>query len=120
MTDRPPQIAAMTVSELAERLGRGEALAVLDVREPRERAFAAIPLPPTATDLHVPMGEVPLRLDEISDAARTRLLVVYCHLGVRSGQVAAWLNRQGLQPVANLEGGIEAWSVGIDPRVPRY
>src|SRR3954469_13104486 len=98
----PPEIAELTVDDLRRRLGRGEAVAVLDVREDDERAFAAIRLPPTAIDLHVPMGQVAVRLPDIAAAARSAPLVVYCHLGVRSRQVAHWLARQGVEGVANL------------------
>jgi rhodanese-related sulfurtransferase len=110
----------MRPGELRRRLDQGEALAVLDVREPHERAYCALRLPPNARDLHIPMGELPVRLDELSDAARGNQVVVYCHLGVRSARVCAWLTSQGIRDVENLEGGIDAWSVEVDPAVPRY
>src|SRR3954447_17569611 len=116
----PPAIARLTAEELKRRLDRGEAIAVLDVREPAERAHCSIPLPPTAHDLFVPMGELPARLEEIKRVAGASTLVIYCHLGVRSRQAAGWLAHQGLSGIANLEGGIEAWSVDVDPDVPRY
>lgn len=106
--------------DLKARLGAGEALALLDVREDDERAFAAIPLPPGTVDLHIPLGEVATRLDQIEDAARGRSLVVYCHHGQRSMVAAAWLARRGIADVHNLEGGIDAWSRRVDPGVRRY
>ena len=114
-----PDVARMTPTELKARLERGEPLAVLDVREDMERALAAISTP-AAVDLFVPMGAVPVRLDEIHRAATGRTLVVYCHHGIRSLAVARWLAARGMTEVVNLEGGIDAWSTEVDPAVPRY
>src|SRR5215213_9639396 len=110
----------MQPGELRRRLDQGEALAVLDVREPDERAYCALRLPPTARDLHIPMGELPGRLDDLRDAALATQVVVYCHMGVRSARVCAWLEAQGIGNAVNLEGGIDAWSVEVDRSVPRY
>jgi rhodanese-related sulfurtransferase len=116
----PPDVAWMTADDLKRRLDRGEPVTVLDVREDDERAFCAIHLPPTATDLHVPMGLVSSRCAEIRRATAAAPLVVYCHLGVRSLAVARWLASQGMDRVHNLDGGIDAWSATVDPNVPRY
>jgi rhodanese-related sulfurtransferase len=102
------------------RLDRGEPLAVLDVREDDERAYAAILLPPTAVDLHIPLGQVSSRVAEIAGAAKGRRLVVYCHHGMRSMAAATWLLGTGIPDVQNLEGGIDAWSRRVDPAVARY
>ena len=85
---------------------------LLDVREPFERRLATI-----EPSLHIPMNDVPDRLNEIP---KDRQVVVYCHSGSRSMMVASFLNAQGFPSVANLSGGIDAWSVRVDPRVPRY
>ena len=106
--------------DLQARIEAGESLALLDVREDDEREYAAIPPPPGVVDLHVPLGEVAARVDQIEDAARGRTPVVYCHRGQRSMAAAAWLARRGLADVQNLEGGIEAWSRRVDPGVRRY
>ncbi len=105
---------------LKERLDKGAGLVLLDVREDDERDYAAIPAPPGVTDLHVPLGEVRGRLDEIRASAQGQTLVVYCHHGQRSMVAATWLARQGLNPVENLEGGIDAWSTRVDSKVRRY
>ena len=47
-------------------------------------------------------------------------LLIYCHHGVRSRRVADFLASQGFAELANLSGGIEAWSCEVDPAVPRY
>ena len=100
-------------SEIARRLrtepGR---LLLLDVREGYERDVARID-----PSLHIPMSEVPDRLAEI-DAERE--VVVYCHTGVRSAMVAGFLEQHGYRHVANLRGGVDAWSREVDPAVSRY
>jgi rhodanese-related sulfurtransferase len=113
-------IESITARQLQERFTRGDRLTLLDVREPWERDRASIAPPTGVTDVHVPMGYVSSRLDDIRDSSVRRLLVVYCHHGVRSRMVAEWLAGQGVQEAANLEGGIEAWSIEVDPSVKRY
>lgn len=115
-----PDVPEMSAANLKDRLDRGESLAVLDVREDHERDHAAIPLPPTARNLHIPMGEVASRYEEIAALASNRPLVVYCHHGIRSMVAATWLSRRGIGAVHNLDGGIDAWSRRVDRGVPRY
>jgi rhodanese-related sulfurtransferase len=66
---------------------------------------------------HIPMREIPARIDEID---RRVPLVVMCHSGGRSRRVAEFLLSNGFLNVFNLRGGIDAWSTEIDPQVPRY
>ncbi len=89
---------------------------LLDVREAWEREHCRID-GPTGPSLHMPMGEVTARFGELDPL---HPVVCYCHHGVRSLQVVAFLRRQGLQSVYNLAGGIEAWSLAVDPAMPRY
>jgi rhodanese-related sulfurtransferase len=89
-----------------------ESIVLLDVRWDSERRRAAI-----EPSIHIPMDEVPERLEEIP---KDREVVVYCHMGSRSLMVAGFLRENGFSCVANLSGGIDAWSVRVDPRVPRY
>jgi rhodanese-related sulfurtransferase len=110
----------LSARDLKRRLEAGEPLALLDVREPFERAFCAIPATAGTLDLHVPMREVPAHLDAIREAAGRAPLVVYCHHGVRSLMAARWLAAQGVAGALNLEGGIDAWSIEADPGTPRY
>jgi rhodanese-related sulfurtransferase len=65
----------------------------------------------------IPMNEVPGRLAEL-DAAQPVLSL--CHHGMRSLQVAAFLERQGFEQVFNIAGGIDAWSRQVDASVPLY
>jgi rhodanese-related sulfurtransferase len=85
---------------------------LLDVREPNEFAYCHI-----EGALHIPMGQIVSRLDEI-DAERE--IVVVCHHGMRSFQVAQFLESQGYGRVINLSGGIDAWARDVDPSIPKY
>ncbi len=85
----------------------------IDVREPSEHATARI----EGAQL-IPMRTIPQRLMELED--RDERLVVFCHHGVRSLQVAAWLREHGVENAQSMIGGIDAWSQRIDPAVPRY
>lgn len=85
---------------------------LLDVREPWEVAVCALPGATT-----MPMGQVPARASEID---RDRPVVCYCHHGLRSLQVAAFLARRGYDAVYNLSGGIDAWAREVDPSCPTY
>ncbi|MDG3004194.1 rhodanese-like domain-containing protein [Paludisphaera mucosa] len=113
-------IVELTARTLRERLDAGEPITLLDVRETHERAFAAIAAPASAGDLFIPMRTVPARLDAIREALDRGPVVAYCHHGVRSMMVARWLADRGLAGVLNLEGGIDAWSINVDPDVRRY
>lgn len=93
-----------------------DTLQLLDVREPWEVAGAPLRIAGT-TAIDIPMMQIPLRLAEIE---RSRPVVCICHHGARSAQVVAFLQMQGFDRVYNLTGGIDAWSVDVDPRVPRY
>ena len=98
--------------ELKRRLDAGEALTVLDVREPWEIKLASLP-----GTLNIPLNEVPARLGELNPHAE---LVVMCHAGGRSRRAAEFLSARGFTHVANLAGGIDAWSRDIDPDLPTY
>jgi len=89
---------------------------LLDVREPWEVETAAIRLQGVPAK-HIPMSRIPERLEELDPS---QSIVCICHHGVRSLQVVAFLERQGFESVYNLAGGIDAWSVEVDPSVPRY
>ncbi len=117
MVESVTQVSAL---DLKQRLDGGESLAILDVREDDERRYASIPVPDGIVDVQIPLGEVQERLEEIRAAANGRSLIVYCHHGQRSMVAATWLARQGVGPVENLDGGIDAWSTRVDRTVPRY
>lgn len=114
------EVNELSVTALQARFAAGEPVVLLDVREDHERQFAQIPAPAGFQDLHVPLGQVSTRVDEIRAAAQSGPLVVYCHHGQRSMVAATWLHRQGISDVVNLDGGIDAWSIRVDRGVPRY
>jgi rhodanese-related sulfurtransferase len=106
-------VSQLAPEEVARRLKADpQRVVLLDVREPYERELARI-----EPSLHIPMNEVPERIEEIP---KDREVVVYCHGGSRSLMVAGYLANRGYRTVANLDGGIDAWSVRVDPDVPRY
>lgn len=90
---------------------------LLDVREPWEFERAALRADGLVT-VNLPMSEIGQRIGELDPARPT---VCLCHHGVRSAQVAAFLEqRHGFTSVANFSGGIDAWSLEVDASVPRY
>ena len=102
-------------AEVKRRLDAGEKLHLIDVREPNEFAMARI----EGGEL-VPMRTVPGELQGLETRADEGPLIVFCHHGVRSLNVVNWLRGQGLDACQSMAGGIDAWSVAIDPSVPRY
>ena len=91
----------------------GEPFTLLDVREPWEVETARI----EGAKL-MPMGDVPSRAHQELDPEDH--IVVYCHHGVRSMNVTAWLRQQGFEKAQSMAGGIDAWSRTVDPKVPVY
>ena len=89
---------------------------LLDVREPWELQTASVTRA-GFTMLAIPMNEIPGRLAELDASARIACL---CHHGARSQRVALFLEQHGFDNVANLSGGIDAWSAQQDATVPRY
>ncbi len=105
----------ITPEEVKRRLDTGEALHLIDVREPHEVALARI----EGAEL-VPMRAVPGELQTLEARADNGALVVFCHHGVRSMHVVNWLREQGIEVCQSMTGGIDAWSLRVDPHVPRY
>ena len=103
----------ITATELKRRLDNGEDIQIVDVREDNEFAYARIP-----NSIHIPLGQVLSRMDEIDPARET---VVHCKMGGRSARAIDALQRSGFTgKLANLKGGILAWSDEVDPTVPKY
>ena len=102
----------ITPKEVSQRQERNEELILLDVREPWERQTASI-----TPSVHIAMSDIPACMQELDPEEH---IVVYCHHGVRSLSVTDWLRKQGYEKVQSMSGGIERWSLEIDPGVPRY
>ena len=106
---RPSEFAGWLQAQPSEPL-------VLDVREPWEVNVASVQ-PVGFTLGAIPMNQIPARLAELP---QDRPIACLCHHGARSMSVAAFLARQGYGDVANIAGGIDAWSIEKDAAVPRY
>lgn len=102
----------ITVRELKDRLDKGEQVFLLDVREPHEYSLANI-----EGSTLIPLGTLPASLNQLDP---NNEIVALCHKGMRSADAVGFLLQQGFANVKNLIGGIDAWSVEIDPSVPRY
>jgi rhodanese-related sulfurtransferase len=99
-------------ADAASLLKEGKAR-LLDVREPWEFGAAQI-----AGSVLMPMGDVPSRAHQELDPDER--LVIVCHHGQRSLNVAVWLRNQGFEQAQSLRGGIDAWASAIDASVGRY
>lgn len=109
----------MKVQEISPRevkaaLEAGEALRLVDCREPDEVAIAKI----EGAEV-IPLSQWGALASERFPQPHERV-VIFCHAGVRSAYAAADLMRRGMTRVQNMAGGIEAWSLDVDPGVPRY
>ena len=101
----------MTVQELKLKLDNKETIQILDVREKDEFLFANI------GGTHLALSELAQRYQELDTE---KSWVVLCHHGMRSAQAVAFLRNLGFLDVQNIAGGLEAWSLQIDMKVPRY
>jgi adenylyltransferase/sulfurtransferase len=106
------EVPTISVRELKSKMDSGESITLIDVREPFEYEIARI----EGARL-IPLGELETHVGELP---KTGALVLQCHSGGRSENAARFLREAGFANAVNLEGGIDAWSVEIDPAVPRY
>jgi rhodanese-related sulfurtransferase len=106
-----PQISPV---DLRDRLQSGLPTLLLDVRNYDERDYCLID-----PSEFIPLPELAGRVHEL-DVPEGTLVVVYCHHGVRSLSGAALLLHAGIENASSLRGGIEAWSLQVDPAVRRY
>jgi monothiol glutaredoxin len=107
----PSSVKQITAQELKAMLDRGEPLELVDVRTEAERAIASI-----AGARHLDQAA----MEDLQELDRDRLLVFQCHHGIRSQAAAHHFLSLGFRNVANLVGGIDAWSLAVDASVPRY
>jgi rhodanese-related sulfurtransferase len=92
----------------------GKEIALIDCREPKEYDIAKI-----QGAILMPMGSWP-PAQEALDALDGKLVVVHCHHGGRSLRVASWFRQNGHPDAMSMSGGIDQWSMEIDPNIPRY
>ena len=105
-------VEEVSVEELKQMRDRGDAVVLVDVREPREWAISDLP-----DSVKIPLGTLPESLDKLS---KEDDIVVYCRTGGRSGNAVQFLMQQGFDRVRNLAGGINKWAERIDTSLPRY
>jgi rhodanese-related sulfurtransferase len=105
----------ITPQEFQARVTGGDAITLIDVREPEEHLMAHI----EGAEL-IPMQSVPAQLQKLEGLADEKDLAIFCHHGVRSLNVVLWLRQRGLENCFSIAGGIDRWSCEIDPSVPRY
>ena|SRR5687768_15075181 len=105
-------VPEITPQTLKEKLKTDKPPLIIDVREPHEYRFCHI----EGAQL-MPLGDIE---DWAQELDREAEIVLQCHTGVRSAHATAYLKSLGFQQVTNLRGGIDAWSVAVDPEVPRY
>lgn len=109
--EHDPDIQQLSAPELKAMLDSGAPLELVDVRTPEERAIAAIA---GARLLDQAYHDALLMLD------RDTPLVFQCHHGIRSQRAAEYFRQEGFRRLYNLSGGIDAWSISVDPSTPRY
>ncbi|MGL4650738.1 MAG: rhodanese-like domain-containing protein [Caldilineaceae bacterium] len=112
-----PEISA---GALKAKRDAGEALTWLDVREPWEVRRVQVK---DEGILNTPLSDLSQRgLDALPDQAldKQAAIVVQCHHGVRSAQVALWLRQQGWSDVVSLAGGVDAWAKEVDASIGTY
>lgn len=97
---------------LHAEIEQGKEIFLLDVREQNEWNACHI-----NGSVHIPLGQIQQRMDEIPKDAE---IVAYCHHGRRSEMALRLLEQNGYENTCNLQGGIDAWSVWVDPTLPRY
>ena len=112
MPDAPP--LDISCADLKARLDDNPPGLLLDCRETDEYEVVHIE---SATLL--PMSEIMQRVDEL-EPHKSDDIIVYCHHGGRSQQVAMWLRQQGYEKAQSLAGGVDQWAIEIDPSLPRY
>ncbi len=109
-----PSVPEISVAEAHRCLAGEKPPRLIDVREPEEYDVARIP----GAEL-LPLSQWPsIAAEKLTDPGEA--LLIHCHHGGRSGNAAAFLTRNGFTDVKNVAGGIDAWSLEIDPSIPRY
>jgi rhodanese-related sulfurtransferase len=101
-------------AEIAKMLRSPKPPRLLDVRQPEEHELVALP-----DSKLIPLGQLFHRIEEL-ESWKDEEIVVYCHHGIRSQQAISLLRQAGFKNLINLQGGIDAWSVEVDPVLRRY
>jgi sulfur-carrier protein adenylyltransferase/sulfurtransferase len=110
------EIPEITVSELKEKLDNGERIILVDVRNHSEYQIAKIP---GSVLIPLPDIEQGIGIDKIKELFNGDPLIVHCKMGGRSAKALGILKEAGINGI-NVKGGINAWSIEVDPSVPQY
>jgi rhodanese-related sulfurtransferase len=102
-------------AQVKECMKADEKPVLLDIRRPDEFEKAHVD-----GALFIPMNELQARMEQELGSLRSKPIVVFCHHGARSLRVTYFLRQQGFTNVHSMAGGIDAWSLLVDPAVPRY
>jgi len=102
----------LSVTDLAKLRDNKTAYLLVDVREPNELLINTLP-----DSLDISMHRIPVSLDKLP---RDKLMVIFCHYGIRSRMVVEFLEQQGFDNAVNLDGGIDAWARDIETGMERY
>jgi rhodanese-related sulfurtransferase len=108
-----PNYGLINVTELKAKMDAGDKVRLIDVREPSEHHHAKI----TGAELK-PLGQIMQWMQELAD--KDEEIILHCHHGMRSDRACQFLAAQGFTNLKNLTGGIDDWSLQVDPSVPRY
>ena len=110
MPDVPLEISCSDTKRLVDE---GRAV-LIDCREAEEFQTVSI-----AGARLIPMSEITQRLGDLA-CPSDQALIVHCHHGMRSAQVAAWLRENGYPQAQSMAGGIDVWALEIEPGMKRY
>lgn len=103
----------LTPHQLRHLMGSGKPFRLVDVRDEDEWDLCHL-----NGAVHIPLADIETLAPSMLD--KSEPIIVYCHHGMRSTRAKQWLESKGYSQVANLVGGIDAWSTQVDCRVPRY
>lgn len=112
MTNGPSAHMEIDPLSVKQMLDRGEVSLFVDVREPWEHEASRV----EGATL-IPLREIPSNLERFKKASE---IILFCHHGRRSLNAVVWLRSQGIEGARSMAGGIDRWSVEVDPQVPRY
>ena len=102
----------ISLQDLKARFDRGQRSVLLDVRQDWETKLCRLD-----NAMHIPIEEIEFRTEELNPDDE---IVVYCHQGVRSAAVAAYLRERGFAKAVNLAGGLDLWARTVEPTMRRY
>lgn len=108
------EVGGISVEDLKRRMDQKDSFLLLDVREPFEVEIAKI-----EGSINIPLGQIESRLNEL-ESYKNKEIIAHCHHGGRSRRALEFLKSKGFKHLKNVDGGIDEWSLNVDPALPRY